>query len=535
MSLRKEEIKQKIETIRDNRQINIIVTSLLIFLSSYLAFVTCLNENLLHPLAISSETRNLTEFDLLTLSKDGENIKKSSISVFFIVVLGLIVGRGFFYLHLPPLLGSLLVGIGLRNIPVINEWLYIDSEWDTVLRKLAFALIMIRCSIGINLQVVRAAPRILISLGVIGPLIESLAVFLAAHFLFNFPRGISVVFGFLLAATSPAVTVPSMLRLQNAKYGTKKGIPSLILACASADNVLLIVAYTVSMGILFAQDSMLNVMMLTIGEIIGSVVIGLMSGFVLWWLPRPNDTYTHLSRAILLITLSCAQLFIAIRINIEFTGSISLVVTCLVAAFQWKRDNQKQILIEQRSFGTLWDLIFQPVLFVLIGMKFEIIKLSPSSLLIGLSCLLIGVFSRAIAIFLLTLRTSLRFSEQLVFIFSFLPKATVQAALAPSIVLISTPFPSILPFVEIILSASVIAILVTAPLGQLALDLFGEKLLHLEDQKESSTNFGIKEAIADQGIEDQVNSPKNSSISSLNDNQKAKNQEKETRERENQV
>ncbi|CAJ0565036.1 unnamed protein product, partial [Mesorhabditis spiculigera] len=493
----------KIRKFIHHRQINIIITTLLIFVSTYIALVTCLGENIFNPIG------NVTEPAWPTVNT--RDVINSTISTFFIVVFGLIAGRLCFLVHLPPLLGSLIIGIALKNIPGVNEWLIILPSWDAVLRKLAFALIMIRCSMGINLAVVRANPRILVSLGCIAPLVEALCIFVAAHFIFSFPVSLSLVFGFLLAANSPAVTVPSMLHFQNTNHGTAKGIPTLVLACASADNVLLIVAYTVSIGLVFASGSLFATIAYTIGEIVASAAIGIFLGWLLWYFPRKKDTYTHLARGIVLVTLSLALLFSAIRLDIEFTGSISLVAMCLTAAIRWKTNSEKQTRLEQRVYAVLWDLIFQPVLFVLIGMKFEISELSWHGILIGLACLGIGLVGRAIAVILLTVGAGLTMSEQLIFVFSFVPKATVQAALAPGIVVAAAAFPELLPQASIVLSACVVAILLTAPLGQLALGLFGPKFL-TQDTKRPPTPDEFYGSVEELGPEQQP--PRRSSSSS---------------------
>ncbi|CAJ0565060.1 unnamed protein product, partial [Mesorhabditis spiculigera] len=164
-------------------------------------------------------------------------------------------------------------------------------------------------------------------------------------------------------------------------------------------------------------------------------------------------------------------------LKVEFAGVISLITTCLTAIRMWRLDSEKKTYIEEKTFATLWNLLFQPILFVLIGMKFDIPNTTGEGVALGLACLGIGIAARAVGVILLTMCSGLRFSEQLVFVGSFFPKATIQAALAPSILVGSMAFPELLDYASIVLVACIVAILVTSLFGQLFMDLCAPALL----------------------------------------------------------
>lgn len=60
---------------------------------------------------------------------------------------------------------------------------------------------------------------------------------------------------FVIAAVSPAVVVPCLLSLQEDGYGIDKGIPTLVIAAASVDDVLAITGFGVVLGIAFSQGT----------------------------------------------------------------------------------------------------------------------------------------------------------------------------------------------------------------------------------------------------------------------------------------
>ncbi|CAJ0916362.1 unnamed protein product, partial [Mesorhabditis belari] len=465
------EIQNHVHNFFNHRQVNILVTSVLIFVSIYFSIVTALGQHVFHPFGNANDTRADLSIDV------GGEVVKSSMSLFFVISLGLLGGRLFFYVRLPPSIGCLLLGIALRNIPIINEWLWIHPTWDLLLGKLSFAVLLVRCCLGIDLSTVITTPVVLLALGGLAPLLESTAICLAAHLIFAFPLGISLIFGLLLGATSQAVIIPSLLNLQNKNLGTDKGIPSLIVACASIDNLLLVILYSVIQKFVFSPEAPVEIILATIGEVVASVLVGNLLGWLLWWFPRRGDTYTHLARTILLVSLCVALLFSSVRLNVEFAGVISLVTTCLTAIRMWRVDSEKKTFIEEKTFATFWNLIFQPILFVMFGMKFDIPNTSGQTVAIGLAILGIGVGIRALAVILLTLCSGLSFAEQLVFVGSFFPKATIQAVLAPSIVLAASGWLDLLPYSQMILAICVVSILITAPLGQLFLDVCAPQLL----------------------------------------------------------
>ena len=209
-------------------------------------------------------------------------------------------------LYLPPLLGMLLTGVLLRNVPYIDvakvcQLPYpssvakvpvlqgVDPEWYAATRTTALVVILLRACLGLNPQVLRQLSGMVFRLAMLPCLIETSAVCLASHLLLGLPWTWAAMMGFSLAAVSPAVVVSCLLSLQDRGYGVMKGIPSLVIAAASMDDVLAISCFTVLLGITFQQNQAdTNMVMLLLHaplEILVAVAFGLAWGVLITYLP----------------------------------------------------------------------------------------------------------------------------------------------------------------------------------------------------------------------------------------------------------
>jgi NhaP-type Na+/H+ or K+/H+ antiporter len=175
-------------------------------------------------------------------------------SLFFLLIVALLFGRFVGYFYLPSLLGMLLAGILIRNVDAFAEFWQINSDWDQVLRQFAFILILIRCGVNLEPEALRQSLTTFISLGLLSTTAEAAAIILAAYYLFEIPLATSLLFGYILSATSPAVTIPAIISLQEKGYGRDKGIPTTILASVSIDNIYCITAFTVVGSIVFTRN-----------------------------------------------------------------------------------------------------------------------------------------------------------------------------------------------------------------------------------------------------------------------------------------
>ncbi|KAH7697050.1 Protein F41E7.2, partial [Aphelenchoides avenae] len=210
-----------------------------------------------------------------------------------------------------------------------------------------------------------------VSLGIITTTVEAAAIILVSHLLFGIPLTASILFSFVLASTSPAVTVPTMIHLQERGRGTTKGIPTMILASASIDNIFCITAFSVASAIVTSADDLLYVSVAVPVELLVAVLIGAVIGVLIRLFPLPDADFVHFSRGTIIASISMALLFGTQAINAGVVGPIAIFVLCVVAAFEWKEDNYKKTRPQERGFKILWDFVFLPFLFALIGLVFD--------------------------------------------------------------------------------------------------------------------------------------------------------------------
>ncbi|KAM5340148.1 sodium/hydrogen exchanger 9B2 isoform 4-T4 [Glossophaga mutica] len=153
---------------------------------------------------------------------------------------------------LPPLLGMLLAGFLIRNIPVISENVQIRHRWSSALRSLALSVILVRAGLGLDSKALKKLKGVCVRLSMGPCLVEACTSALLAHFLMGLPWQWAFILGFVLGAVSPAVVVPSMLLLQEQGYGVEKGVPTLLMAAGSFDDILAITGFNTCLGVAFS-------------------------------------------------------------------------------------------------------------------------------------------------------------------------------------------------------------------------------------------------------------------------------------------
>uniref|UniRef100_A0A8C9XSS8 Cation/H+ exchanger transmembrane domain-containing protein n=1 Tax=Sander lucioperca TaxID=283035 RepID=A0A8C9XSS8_SANLU len=363
----------------------------------------------------------------------------------------------------PPLLGMLLAGLLLRNVPYVTDAVYIDTHWSAALRNIALSIILTRAGLGLDPTALRRLKAVCVRLAVGPCVLEASVVAVVSHFLLGLPWIWCFIQGFVLAAVSPAVVVPSMLLLQREGFGVEKGIPTLLLAAGSFDAILAITGFSTCLGVAFSTGSTWMNILKGLLEVVGGVVAGLILGLFLCCVPG-NDQVRML-RTLMLLGLSIFSV-------------LSTLVLSFLAALGWKTDKAPVAAMVGRS----WD-VFQPLLFGLIGAEITIKSLSPSTVGLGLACISIGLVIRLLVTFLLVHFGGFNLKEKFFISVAWLPKATVQAAIGSKALDLAREEgdETLIKFGLTVLTLAVIAILTTAPIGALGIGLAGPRLLSTEE------------------------------------------------------
>ena len=281
-----------------------------------------------------------------------------------------------------------------------------------------------------------------------------------------------VIMGAVLGAVSPAVVVPRMVQLMDSKYGTEKSIPQLVMAGASCDDIFVIVLFTTFVSM--AQGGHVNIMdfvNIPISMILG-ILLGAVVGYVLSIFFETAYAHKHCVRNSMKVIIILGVSFMLMAIEtwtegfVSISGLLAIVsMACILKmksiAFVSKRLSEK--------FGKLW-IAAEVILFVLVGAAVDI-RYTMEAGLTAIAMIFLALLFRGIGVSVCLVKTQLNWKERLFCVIAYLPKATVQAAIG------SIPLAMGLPCGQIVLSVAVLAILVTAPLGAIGIDLTYKKLL----------------------------------------------------------
>lgn len=278
----------------------------------------------------------------------------------------------------------------------------------------------------------------------------------------------AAVMGAVMGAVSPAVVVPKMVRLMDEGRGTDKRIPQLILAGASLDDVFVIVLFASFLGLAQGEGLSAAAFAQIPVSILAGVALGAGVGLLAGELFRRNDKMPTGRRA--LAVLALALLLVAAEDRLEGIVPLSglLAVMSMAGALKM-RERPARVEGISRRFGEIW-MAAEVVLFVLVGAAVDVrytMSAGP-----GAAAVILGALAfRSAGVWLCLIGTKLNRRERLFCVIAYLPKATVQAAIG------GVPLAMGLPCGQTVLSAAVLAILITAPLGAIGMDLADRRLL----------------------------------------------------------
>lgn len=368
-------------------------------------------------------------------------------------------------IKLPPLLGILIIGIVLGPY-VLNLIAPSILDISADLRKLALIIILTRAGLNLNLKDLRKNGVSAVLLCFIPATFEIVGYLLLGTLILKLPMLDAGILGCVMAAVSPAVIVPRMLKLKETGYGTDKGIPDMIMTGASADDVFVIILFTSLTTIATDGTFSWNI----VWQIPTSIILGIGVGVVVGMLFTIFIKKIHIRDSVkVILILSFTFLFVALEnaINtwVPYSGLLSVI------AFGAVIFAKHEICAQRLSvkFSKLW-IFAEILLFVLVGAEVSIEYAIQNSALI-ICVILLALLFRMIGVFLCVVFSKLNIKECLFCMIAYTPKATVQAAIG------ALPLAMGLASGQIILTAAILGILITAPLGAFLTDLTYKKLL----------------------------------------------------------
>ena len=379
---------------------------------------------------------------------------------------GIVLGSIFNCLKLPQLLGMLLTGIilGPYLLNLLDPKILSIS---TDLRQIALIIILTRAGLNLDINDLKKVGRPAVLMCFVPATFEILGMIIFAPKFLGLGLLDSAILGTVIAAVSPAVVVPKMLKLMEDGYGTEEGIPQLIMAGASVDDVFVIVLFTSFIGL--ASNGTFSALNLI--KIPTSIFFGISVGFLCAILLIYFFKKVHIRdsmKVIIILNIS----FLLVTFEHSLTGIIGFSGLLAIMSMGTGIQEKNSILAKRLSskYSKLW-IAAEVMLFVLVGATVNIKYALGASIPAILLIMTVIVF-RMVGVFLCLLGTSLSYKERLFCMIAYCPKATVQAAIG------SIPLSMGLSSGNIILTVAVLSILITAPLGAFAIDFSYKKLLN---------------------------------------------------------
>lgn len=386
-------------------------------------------------------------------------------SISIILLLGLLVGWIFSKLRLPSLLGMIIVGIILSPyaLNLIDESILMISG---DLRQIALVIILTRAGLSLDISDLKKVGRPAVLMCFVPACVEILGTVILAPILLKVSVLDAVIMGSVIAAVSPAVVVPRMIRLIDEGYGKDKSIPQLILAGASVDDVFDIVVFTALTALAATGEiSVISFIQIPIAIVLG-VILGSGVGILLVLFFKRN----HMRDSVkILIILSISFLLLEIQNRLEGYIPISGLLAIMSMGIMLRQKYDVLAVRLSAKYNKLW-LGAEVFLFVLVGATVDL-KYVKSAGIFAVLLIIGALLFRMIGVALSLVKTDLSKKERLFCMVAYTPKATVQAAIG------AIPLSMGLGCGNIVLTVAVLSILITAPFGALCVDNLYKRLL----------------------------------------------------------
>lgn len=390
-------------------------------------------------------------------------------SIALITLLGLLSDYLLKKIKLPGLLGMLIIGI-LSGPHVFNiiqpELLRVSSDF----RMIALVVILLRAGLKIQKETIIKVGKTAMLMSFIPSTFEGIAILFMAPFLFDVTYPEAGLLGFIVAAVSPAVVIPSMIKFMGKGLGTTKGIPSMILASSSIDNAYVIVVFSTLLGIVSGSgpDPFIKLLDIPVSIITG-IAVGLLLGYILY---RLFDRYSLRATKMTIVLMAVSVLLIWLEQILKTTIAMSPLLGVMTIGFILLEKTEIRAHKISQKLSKLW-IFAEILLFVLVGAQVDI-NVAWNAGLAGAALIFIALIARSIGTYVSLMGTDLNLKEKVFCIISYIPKATVQAAIG------AIPLEAGIKGGDMILAVAVLSILLTAPIGAIGIMVSGERWLEKE-------------------------------------------------------
>ncbi len=401
----------------------------------------------------------------------------TSISLIFLC--GLLLGGFFKLLRLPSLIGMIITGmvLGPHMLNLLDDSI-MSISYD--LRQIALVIILTRAGLSLNIADLKKVGRPAVLMCFVPACFEIVgAVLLAPRFL-NVTVAEAALMGSVIAAVSPAVIVPRMIKLIEEGYGKEHSIPQLILAGASVDDVFVIVMFTAFSGLVAGNRAISAVSFVQVPI---SIVLGIVTGSLLGLILIFFFKKVHIRDSVkLIIIISLSFLLLQMQDSLEGVVPFSGLIAIMSVGIILKQRYDVLAIRLSGKYNKLW-VAAEIMLFVLVGATVDL-NYAVSEGAMAIVLVLGTLIFRMAGVLCCLIKTQLTLKERLFCMLAYIPKATVQASIG------AIPLTMGLFCGDMVLTVAVLSILITAPMGAICVDLLHDKLLEKNKPMEEN-NYGI--------------------------------------------
>lgn len=392
------------------------------------------------------------------------------LSLFIIFSAGILGGFIFEKIRLPKLIWYILLGIliGPSVFNIVDDTLINISSY---LRQIALVIILTRSGLSLDIKTLKQIGRPAILMCFLPATFEIIGVSIFAPLFLHISYIEALLLGSVLAAVSPAIVVPRMIKLMNEGYGYEHKVPELVMAGASCDDIFVIILfYSFKNLVATSTFDAWNIAQIPL-SIVSGISLGIIAGILIIFIIK----YLRLNKIInVILILGISFGMIALENVLKQYFSVSALLGIIVMAMMiklFKPDDAKEI---QTSYNSLWQG-FEILLFTLVGIATNIHYALSKEGAIIVGIIFIALIFRSIGVIICILFTKFDIKEKIFIVISYLPKATVQASIG------AIALTEGLECGTVVLTAAVVSILITAPLGAILMDSLYKKLLR-QDQ-----------------------------------------------------
>jgi len=392
------------------------------------------------------------------------------LSLFIIFTLGIFGGFVFEKIKLPKIIWYIILGIliGSSVFNIVDDTLISISSY---LRQIALVIILTRSGLSLDIKTLKKIGRPAILMCFLPATFEIIGVLIFAPLFLNISYFEALLLGSVLAAVSPAIVVPRMIKLMNEGYGKERAVPELVMAGASCDDIFVIVLFYSFKNLVATRSfdawpiSQIPISILT------GILLGIIIGIIMILIIKKLK-FNKIINVILMLGLSFGMLSLetAIKPYFSISSLLGIIVMALVINL-FKKEEAKEI---QKAYNGLWQG-FEILLFTLVGIALNINYAFSTDGLILVGLIFIALIFRTIGVIISTIATNYNIKEKIFIVISYLPKATVQASIG------AIALSEGLSCGTLVLTGAIISILITAPLGAILIDNLYKKLLFKDE------------------------------------------------------